>query len=59
MTAVVLAFDLLLFHCQTSFGSGFFSSEANYMHQMFHIIGVKIPQFFHFFSLQVHASVET
>lgn len=59
MTAVVLAFDLLLFYCQTAFGSGFSSSEANNMHQMFHIIGVKIPQFFRFFSLQVHASVET
>lgn len=59
MTAVVLAFDLLLFYCQTAFGSGFSSSEANIMHQMFHIIGVKIPQFFRFFSLQVHASVET
>lgn len=51
MTAVVLAFDLLLFYCQTAFGSGFSSSEANNMHQMFHIIGVKIPQFFRFFFL--------
>lgn len=59
MTAVVLAFDLLLFYCQTAFGSGFSSSEANNMHQMFHIIGVKIPQFFRFFSLLVHTSVET